>query len=85
MVLYPNPNNGQFSIKITTVLYNRLTMRVYNGAGALVSTREITGLAWGRVVPFNLTYLPAGSYMVQFSYIGGVRTEEKTFKVLIGH
>lgn len=84
VILYPNPNNGQFNIRINSVLYNNLIMRVYTTSGLLVHNRKLTGLAYGRVVPIDLTNLPGGSYMVQFYYEGGVRTSDKTFPVIIG-
>jgi hypothetical protein len=30
VLLYPNPNTGQFNIKINSVLYNNLVMKVYS-------------------------------------------------------
>ncbi|MET0392605.1 MAG: choice-of-anchor J domain-containing protein [Chitinophagaceae bacterium] len=85
VILFPNPNNGQFNIRINSTLYNRLTMRVYTGNGALVRTQQFSGLVFGRVVPIDLRSMPSGSYMVQFSYENaGVRTSEKAFKVIIG-
>jgi len=85
LLLYPNPNNGQFNIRINSVLYNNLVMKVYTNTGVLVKTQQLGGLAWGRVVPIDLTNLPGGVYMVKFYYDGGARTAEKTFKVIIGH
>ena len=85
LLLYPNPSNGQFNIKINSVLYNNLLMKVYSNGGILVRTQQLGGLAWGRVVPIDLTNLPGGVYMVKFYYDGGARTAEKTFKVIIGH
>ncbi|MEO5562374.1 MAG: T9SS type A sorting domain-containing protein, partial [Chitinophagaceae bacterium] len=84
VVLYPNPNQGKFSILINSVLYSNLIMKVYSESGNLVRTQSLSGLTYGRVIPFDLTNLPAGTYMVQFIYDGGVRSSEKTFKVLIG-
>lgn len=84
VILFPNPNNGQFNIRINSILYNRLALRVYTSAGQLVHTQQFSGLVFNRVVPINLTHLPSGTYMVQFVYDGGVRTSEKTFKVVVG-
>lgn len=85
VILYPNPNNGRFFIRINSTLYNYLAMNVYNAAGQLLSTRTFGGLVFGRVIPFDMTHLPSGTYMVKFYYDDGVRTSEKTFKVVIGH
>jgi subtilisin-like proprotein convertase family protein len=82
--LWPNPNNGQFNIRINSVLYNNLGMKVYSNNGTLVRTQQFGGLVYGRVVPIDLTNLPGGVYMVHFYYEGGVRSSGKTFKVIIG-
>jgi hypothetical protein len=83
LLLYPNPNTGRFNIKVNSVLYNNLVMKVYTNNGVLVRTQQLGGLAWGRIVPIDLTSLPGGVYMVKFYYDGGARTAEKTFKVII--
>jgi len=84
VILYPNPNNGQFFIRMNSVLYNTLIMRVYTVGGQLVDAQQWSGLVYGRVVPVTLTHLPASTYMVRFMYDGGVRTSEKTFRVVVG-
>ena len=83
LILYPNPNNGNFNIRINTILYNYLNIRVFTSSGNLVSTRNYTGLVYGQVVPVNLSHLPAGTYMVRFFYDDGNRTSEKVFPVVI--
>ncbi|HLG41564.1 MAG TPA: T9SS type A sorting domain-containing protein, partial [Chitinophagaceae bacterium] len=83
-ILYPNPNSGRFNIRINSVLYNNLGMRVYTNEGTLVRTQQFSGLAWGRVIPIDLSHLPGGLYMIKFYYEGGPRTAEKTLKVIIG-
>jgi subtilisin-like proprotein convertase family protein len=84
VILFPNPNGGQFNIRINSVLYNYLGMNVYTSTGQLVSQKTFSGLAYGRVVPIDLTHLPSGTYMVKFFYDDGIRTSEKTFPVIIG-
>ena len=95
VILYPNPNNGQFNIRINSTLYNYLGMKVYNAQGQLLTgaivndvmtSQVFSGLVYGRVIPINLTKLPAGIYLVKFFYDDGNRTSEKSFKVVIaGH
>lgn len=84
LIVYPNPSNGLFNFKVNSVLYNYVNMKVYNSAGSLLTTKNFTGLVYGQVVPIDLTYLPAGTYMVRFFYEGGVRTSEKVFSIVIG-
>jgi subtilisin-like proprotein convertase family protein len=83
VILFPNPSNGQINIRINSVLYNNLNMRVFTTSGLLVHNRTLTNLTFGRTIPVDLTMLPAGSYMVQFYYDGGVRTSDKTFPIII--
>ncbi|HEY6504072.1 MAG TPA: fibronectin type III domain-containing protein [Chitinophagaceae bacterium] len=84
VILFPNPNNGLFNIRINSVLYNYLGMKVYSSNGTLVRTQQLGGLTWGRVIPIDLTNLPGGVYMVHFYYDDGIRSSDKTFKVVIG-
>jgi subtilisin-like proprotein convertase family protein len=92
VILYPNPSSGQFFVRMNSTLYNYLGMKVYNVQGQLVngttvndavSSPTYSGLVYGRVIPINLSHLPAGTYMVKFYYDDGVRTSEKSFPVII--
>jgi hypothetical protein len=78
---------------MNSTLYNYLGMKVYNAQGQLLNGKAVNnvlvspvygGLVYGRVIPVDLTHLPAGIYMVKFYYDGGVGTTEKGFKVVIG-
>lgn len=69
---------------MNSVLYNYLAMKVYTTTGQLVHTQQWKGLVYGRVVPINVTHLPAATYMVRFIYDDGARTSEKTFRVVVG-
>jgi hypothetical protein len=84
VLLYPNPNNGRFNIRINSVLYNYLNMKVFTSGGQLVRNQEFGGLVYGREISIDLTTLPADVYLVKFYYKDGARTAEKTFKVIIG-
>lgn len=83
VLLYPNPNNGQFNIRVNSVLYNYLGMKVFTSAGALVKQQKWSNLPYGRVIPIDIRNLAAGVYMVYIFYEDGVRTSEKTFKVIV--
>ncbi|MCX8019237.1 MAG: proprotein convertase P-domain-containing protein [Chitinophagaceae bacterium] len=83
VILFPNPNNGRFNIRINSVLYNFLGMNVFNDRGQLLHNQVFSGLVYGRVIPINLNHLPSGIYMVKFFYDDGIRTNEKTFRVII--
>jgi hypothetical protein len=71
---------------MNSTLYSYLGMRVYTTDGQLVTIQSWGGLVYGRVIPVNLTHLPAATYMVKLYFDDGVRTAEKTFQVVIaGH
>jgi extracellular elastinolytic metalloproteinase len=84
VILFPNPNNGRFNIRINSTLYNYLGMKVFTSAGQLVKEQNFGGLVFGRVIPIDMSNMPAATYMVKFYYDDGVRTSEKTFKVVVG-
>jgi subtilisin-like proprotein convertase family protein len=82
--LYPNPNNGRFNLRVNSTRFNMLGMRVFNTAGQLVSVKQWSGLVFARVVPVDLSNLPAGIYMVRLYYGDGMdRGADKTFQVII--
>ncbi|MFM8591286.1 MAG: T9SS type A sorting domain-containing protein, partial [Sphingomonadales bacterium] len=82
--LYPNPNNGQFFLRINSTRFNALGMRVFNAAGQLVSTKQWSGLVFARVIPVNLSNLPGGVYMVRLYYGDGMdRGADKTFQIIV--
>lgn len=92
LTVYPNPSTGRFSVRINSELYNYLGMRVYNSMGQLVNGNLVNnilnppvfnGLVYGRIIPVDLSHLPAGIYMVHFYYGDGIKPNEKTFKVVI--
>jgi Secretion system C-terminal sorting domain/Immunoglobulin domain len=84
VILYPNPNDGKFNIRINSSIYGFLGMQVYSSSGQLVHKQSFNQLVFGQVIPIDLTKLPSGPYMVRFYYDGGARTSEKTFPVIIG-
>jgi len=86
VVLYPNPNSGQFNIRVNSTRFNVLGMRVYNAAGQLMYVNQWRGLVFARVIPVNLDHLAAGTYMVRLYYGDGMdRGADKTYQVIIAH
>ncbi len=85
VILWPNPNDGHFFIRIHSTLYNYLGIRIYSSTGQLIKIQNLTGLVYGQVLPMDISYLPGGVYMVEFYYDDGIRTSQKTFKVVVSH
>jgi subtilisin-like proprotein convertase family protein len=94
VILYPNPNNGRFNIKVNSTLYNYLGMKVYDMQGRLVNGKAdgkvlqspvFGNLVFGRVIPVDLSYLPSGTYLIKLYYDDGIRSSEKGILVVISH
>ncbi|MFM2117072.1 MAG: hypothetical protein RL316_262, partial [Bacteroidota bacterium] len=84
VILYPNPNSGQFNIKINSALFNTLGMRVYKSNGQLMYVNQWKSLVFGRVIPVDLSRFAAGVYMVRLYYGDGMdRGADKTYQIVI--
>ena len=90
VLVYPNPNNGHFFVRINSTLYNYLGLKVFDMTGRLVNGKVTksgidqqlvsptwSNLVYGRVIPVDLSYLPSGTYLLEFYYDDGIRTSKK--------
>jgi hypothetical protein len=84
-ILYPNPNGGQFNIRVNSTRFQFLQMRVYNALGQLVSTKQWNGLVFGQIMPVDMRHLAAGVYTVRIIYDGGNLYEDRGYQMLITH
>lgn len=94
VTIYPNPNNGRFNIRLNTNLYNYLMVRIFNAngnlvngniVGASVTSPTYYNLMFNRVIPIDISYMPAGVYHVNVLYDDGVRTDQATFNIIVVH
>jgi subtilisin-like proprotein convertase family protein len=84
VVLYPNPSNGKFNLRINSTLFNTLGMRVYKSNGQLMYVNQWRSLVFGRVIPVDLSRFAAGVYMIRLYYGDGMdRGADRTFKIII--
>ncbi|NOU18730.1 MAG: T9SS type A sorting domain-containing protein [Bacteroidales bacterium] len=72
--VYPNPNNGEFTINLDNNKYT--SVKVFNSFGQLVFCNEINNKP---SLEINLFHLPSGAYMVNL--INGAKVESR--KVII--
>lgn len=63
VLLYPNPNNGFFTIEAT----EKKTMRIFDAAGRMVHTQTVDGST-----KVNISHLPDGAYTI--SLAGAAKT-----------
>ena len=62
--LYPNPNQGQFNIKVVSAKPLVLNLEVYNNLGALLWKQEKVTVDGTYTTPVDLGNVPNGVYMV---------------------
>jgi len=60
ILIYPNPNNGQFTIQFATISEN-MNVEIYNFVGQMVSKEEVTGTS----LSIDLHNLATGIYQVR--------------------
>jgi len=82
-ILFPNPNGGQFNIRVNSTRFQFLQARIYNALGQLVATKQWNGLVYGQVLPIDMRHLAAGIYTVRIIYDGGNLYEDKGYQMLI--
>lgn len=76
----PNPNKGQFNIKVLTNRLNAFNARIINASGALVKKYQFANpVVYGTEIPFNLTHLPNGTYILEMF----TDVENCTYRVVI--
>ncbi len=62
--VYPNPNRGQFNIKVTSAETVEMNIEIFNIAGALVWKQENVTIHGTQILPVNMVNAPDGVYMV---------------------
>jgi hypothetical protein len=62
--LWPNPNNGRFSIQFNSDKYKEFKVKIVNARGQEMGYFEFKNLVFGSIIPFDLRRLAAGSYFL---------------------
>lgn len=75
--LYPNPNQGQFNLKLDFGVAQDVDVKLYSAIGQLVETRNL-GSVSSSVVEFNLDNHASGVYFVQVNTSSGTITKRIT-------
>jgi hypothetical protein len=61
--MFPNPNNGIFTIKFTDIIHESLTIKVVDVLGKEVYRKEVSKLG-GKEIEMELGDLSEGTYML---------------------
>jgi hypothetical protein len=83
VIIYPNPNNGKFRIKMNSDLYNKLGVKIYGTDGKYLGTQEFSGLFFGSDIQINLTQLESGMYLLYLYNDSGGKLVFKAHQVII--
>ena len=62
--VYPNPNQGQFNIKVISSSPVQLNIEIYNNLGALLWSQEKVNINGTYITTVSLAAVPNGVYMV---------------------
>ncbi len=66
VLVSPNPNDGNFSLRVRTDLYKKLGVKVFDSHGRQVRTYFFNSIGYGSVIPMNLSALEDGVYHLYF-------------------
>ncbi|HRX92871.1 MAG TPA: T9SS type A sorting domain-containing protein, partial [Chitinophagaceae bacterium] len=82
VVLYPNPTDGQFRVKLNTDLYSQVGIQIYDSQGRIVQQKAFSGLGYGSIISMDMSVHSGGVYHVMvYSTQNGYSS--KTFKVVL--
>jgi hypothetical protein len=62
--IWPNPNNGRFSLQFNSDKYKEFKVKIVDTKGREMGYYEFKNLVYGQILPFDLTRLAAGQYFV---------------------
>ncbi|MCG8700250.1 MAG: T9SS type A sorting domain-containing protein, partial [Bacteroidales bacterium] len=65
--IFPNPNNGQFSLKLSSKLITDNTLRIYSRSGLLVKQILLKEQSHTEDSPIDVTGLPTGVYHLELT------------------
>ncbi len=65
MTVYPNPNNGQFNIKLDKENKNEMTVRIFSISGKLTYSKTIQSKTGHKLIPIDLHNKAKGIYTIQ--------------------
>jgi hypothetical protein len=71
----PNPNSGQFDLKITAVKNEKYTISLYNVAGQEIIKEELNILQGVNFKRFNLDHIEKGMYFISLTGKEGITTQ----------
>ena len=77
--IWPNPNQGRFSLQFNSDKYKEFKVKVVDSKGREMGYYEFKNLVYGQILPFDLSRLAGGTY---FLYVYNTQ-ESGVFPVVI--
>ena len=77
--IWPNPNQGRFSIQFNSDKYKEFKVKIVNARGQEMGYYEFKNLVYGQILPFDLSRLASGQY---FLYVYNTQ-ESGVFPIVI--
>lgn len=74
LMLYPNPNNGSFTVAGEKQNQDQIRLEILNVQGQVVYTDAVAGSVSAFSKQINTNYLPAGTYLFKLSSDSGSKT-----------
>jgi Secretion system C-terminal sorting domain/PKD-like domain len=62
--IWPNPNNGRFSLQFNSDKYKEFKVKVVNARGQEMGYYEFKNLVYGQILPFDLSRVADGVYYI---------------------
>ncbi len=72
--VYPNPNNGQFTLRLNTTKTTKAEVLILNAQGSIIERRQVQLTGRGQTLSFNLRNKASGLYTVKVVSEEGVQT-----------
>ena len=77
--IWPNPNQGRFSVQFNSDVYKEFRVKIVNARGQEMAYYEFKNLVYGQILPFDLSRLAGGQY---FLYVYNTK-ESGVFPIII--
>ena len=77
--IWPNPNQGRFSVQFNSDVYKEFKVKIVNAGGQEMAYYEFKNLVYGQILPFDLSRVASGTY---FLYVYNTK-ESGVFPIII--
>jgi len=84
VIVYPNPNDGSFNIRVNTDLYSNIGLKIYDSKGQELKAQQFSGVHYGSVLSSEIRKMPSGTYHL-FIYSNDNGFSSKGISIMVTH